>query len=173
MWANELADLSDSDINNDLSSSEESVLVDNNQSSDEPDQDESQNKDNLRDISDSLEIEISEEAKIDSVNLDSLKDRKTKLFNYKLPSVEFLNNEPDNQSDISDEVLRAKGQEIIDALATFGVASELVGFEKGPVITMYKIEPAEGVRVNKFTNLADDLARVMTVSYTHLRAHET
>ena len=164
MWANELADLSDSDINNDLSSSEESVLVDNNQSSDEPGQDESQNKDNLTDISDSLEIEISEEAKIDSVNLDSLKDRKTKLFNYKLPSVEFLNNEPDNQSDISDEVLRAKGQEIIDALATFGVASELVGFEKGPVITMYKIEPAEGVRVNKFTNLADDLARVMKAS---------
>mgnify|MGYP001185260590 CR=1 FL=1 len=109
-------------------------------------------------------IEISEEAKIDSVDLDGLSNRKSKLFNYKLPSVDFLNKEPEIQSDISDEVLRAKGQEIIDALATFGVSSELVGFEKGPVITMYKIEPAEGVRVNKFTNLADDLARVMKAS---------
>ena len=44
---------------------------------------------------------------------------KSKLFNYKLPSVDFLNKEPEIQSDISDEVLRAKGQEIIDALATF------------------------------------------------------
>ena len=91
----------------------------------------------------STSIEISEEAKIDSVDLDGLSSRKSKLFNYKLPSVDFLNEEPDVQSDISDEVLRAKGQEIIDALATFGVSSELVGFEKGPVITMYKIEPAE------------------------------
>ena len=123
----------------------------------------SESKDSLDEGSrlESTSIEISEEAKIDSVDLDGLSNRKSKLFNYKLPSVDFLNEEPDVQSDISDEVLRAKGQEIIDALATFGVSSELVGFEKGPVITMYKIEPAEGVRVNKFTNLADDLARVM------------
>ena len=126
----------------------------------------SESKDSLDEGSrlESTSIEISEEAKIDSVDLDGLSNRKSKLFNYKLPSVDFLNEEPDVQSDISDEVLRAKGQEIIDALATFGVSSELVGFEKGPVITMYKIEPAEGVRVNKFTNLADDLARVMKAS---------
>jgi S-DNA-T family DNA segregation ATPase FtsK/SpoIIIE len=31
----------------------------------------------------------------------------------------------------------------------------------GPVISLFEIEPAEGVRVNKFVNLSDDLARVM------------
>ena len=63
----------------------------------------SESKDSLDEGSrlESTSIEISEEAKIDSVDLDGLSNRKSKLFNYKLPSVDFLNEEPDVQSDIS------------------------------------------------------------------------
>ena len=41
---------------------------------------------------------------------------------------------------------------------------QVIRISPGPVITLFEIEPAEGVRVNKFTTLSDDLARVMQAS---------
>ena len=43
-------------------------------------------------------------------------------------------------------------------LADFGVNGRVVTVHPGPVITMYEFEPAPGVKVNKITNLSDDLA---------------
>ena len=43
-------------------------------------------------------------------------------------------------------------------LADFGVAGRVVTVHPGPVITMYEFEPAPGVKVNRITNLSDDLA---------------
>ncbi len=47
---------------------------------------------------------------------------------------------------------------------TFGVDGKVVKISPGPVISLFEVEPAEGVRVNKFVNLSDDLARVMSAS---------
>ncbi len=43
-------------------------------------------------------------------------------------------------------------------LADFGVSGRVVTVHPGPVITMYEFEPAPGVKVNRITNLSDDLA---------------
>jgi S-DNA-T family DNA segregation ATPase FtsK/SpoIIIE len=43
-------------------------------------------------------------------------------------------------------------------LADFGVMGRVVTVHPGPVITMYEFEPAPGVKVNRITNLSDDLA---------------
>ena len=107
------------------------------------------------------EIQITDEEEIEEVNLDDIKERKAKLFSYKLPTADLLDSPEQVNTDVSEEVLRARGEELIDALSSFGVKGEIVEIKKGPVITLYEIEPAEGVRVNKFTNLSDDLARVM------------
>ena len=50
------------------------------------------------------------------------------------------------------------------SLETFGVVGKVVNVSPGPVITLFEVEPAEGVRVNKFVALSDDLARVMEAS---------
>ena len=50
------------------------------------------------------------------------------------------------------------------SLETFGVVGKVVNVSPGPVITLFEVEPAEGVRVNKFVQLSDDLARVMEAS---------
>jgi len=104
---------------------------------------------------------IDEEIKDDDLDLDSQKDRKSKYFNYKLPLTNFLSDPIDIGQSVSDEELRAKGEQLIYALETFGVNGKVVRISPGPVITLYEIEPNDGVRVNKFTNLADDLARIM------------
>ena len=49
-------------------------------------------------------------------------------------------------------------------MATYGVDGQVVNVHPGPIITLFEVEPAEGVRVNKFVALADDLARVMEAS---------
>ena len=49
-------------------------------------------------------------------------------------------------------------------MATFGVEGKVVNVHPGPIITLFEVEPAEGVRVNKFVQLSDDLARVMEAS---------
>ena len=43
-------------------------------------------------------------------------------------------------------------------LSDFGVEARVVEVMPGPVITMYELEPAPGVKINRITNLADDLA---------------
>ncbi|MBN2568883.1 MAG: DNA translocase FtsK 4TM domain-containing protein [Deltaproteobacteria bacterium] len=46
-------------------------------------------------------------------------------------------------------------------LADFGVEGKVMEVQPGPVITMYELEPAPGVKINRITNLADDLALAM------------
>ena len=53
---------------------------------------------------------------------------------------------------------------LTQSLSTFGVEGKVVNVSPGPVITLFEVEPAEGVRVNKFVQLSDDLARVMEAS---------
>ena len=94
-------------------------------------------------------------------DLDAEKERRARYRQYKFPSLEYLHDPIEIKDPQSEEDLKEKAKELIHALETFGVFGRVVRISPGPVITLFEIEPAEGVRVNKFTNLADDLARVM------------
>lgn len=45
-----------------------------------------------------------------------------------------------------------------DTLASFRIEAKVTQVKKGPVVTRYEVQPAPGIRVNRITNLADDLA---------------
>ncbi|MEO8578492.1 MAG: DNA translocase FtsK 4TM domain-containing protein, partial [Gemmatimonadales bacterium] len=53
------------------------------------------------------------------------------------------------------------GVKLMDALRTFKVDGELRGRTTGPTVTQFEIEPAAGVKVRQFANLANDLALAM------------
>ena len=108
---------------------------------------------------DSQDIIIEEEDLIDEGDIDLV--NKKKYDKYKLPSSTLLNSPVENQVSQSDDELKEKATQLIHALETFGVQGEVIRISPGPVITLFEIEPAEGVRVNKFVTLSDDLARVM------------
>ena len=108
---------------------------------------------------DSQDIIIEEEDLIDEGDIDLV--NKKKYDKYKLPSSTLLNSPVENQASQSDDELKEKATQLIHALETFGVQGEVIRISPGPVITLFEIEPAEGVRVNKFVTLSDDLARVM------------
>jgi len=105
-------------------------------------------------------ILVEEEEEVEYGDLGAHQKQNQKYFKYKLPKIEYLNN-PIEIVKQSEEELIEKGKQLKYALNTFGVDGEIVKISPGPIISLFEIEPGEGVRVNKFTNLADDLARVM------------
>ncbi len=100
----------------------------------------------------------------EEINLDEVTDRQQPKRTYQLPSSDLLT-APVNISDaMSRDELVERAEFLTQSLLTFGVEGKVVNVSPGPVITLFEVEPAEGVRVNKFVQLSDDLARVMEAS---------
>ena len=110
------------------------------------------------------ELNIEEMDKNEKVNFDNIKKREDKKKKYYLPSSELLNEPIDSFDELSRDELIERADYLSQSLSTYGVEGKVVNVHPGPVITLFEIEPAEGVRVNKFVQLADDLARVMEAS---------
>jgi S-DNA-T family DNA segregation ATPase FtsK/SpoIIIE len=80
---------------------------------------------------------------------------------YHLPSLDLLNNPPVVSTNRLQSDL-AQGARILEStLADFNVNARVADIEHGPVITRYELEPAPGVKVQKITSLADDIALAM------------
>ncbi|MDO4532629.1 MAG: DNA translocase FtsK [Coriobacteriia bacterium] len=58
----------------------------------------------------------------------------------------------------SDEILQETAELLQQTLEDFGVPVEVVGWVAGPTVTLFKIDLPSGIRVNKVTNLTDDIA---------------
>ena len=110
------------------------------------------------------DIEIEDEIEEEEIDIDSEQERKKRYFSYSLPTANLLSDPVEVGSKYSESELHQKADELIYALETFGVKGKVRRINQGPVITLFEIEPDEGVRVNKFTNLSDDLSRVMKAS---------
>jgi S-DNA-T family DNA segregation ATPase FtsK/SpoIIIE len=78
-----------------------------------------------------------------------------------LPPTELLSPPPPRNVEVGRRELDLMGTKLMEALRTFRVEGELVGRTTGPVVTQYEIEPAPGVKVRQFANLANDLALAM------------
>lgn len=85
-------------------------------------------------------------------------DMKSAVKEYKLPDVNILKVvKHKSAKDISGE-LKTNAELLVDTLASFGVQAEITDISRGPTVTRYELKPASGVRINKITNLADDIA---------------
>ena len=78
-----------------------------------------------------------------------------------LPPIDLLTESRASSADGRAQSLELMGQKLMDALRTFKVDGQLTGRTSGPTVTQYEIEPAPGVKVRQFANLADDLALAM------------
>ncbi|MBU4581496.1 MAG: DNA translocase FtsK 4TM domain-containing protein [Proteobacteria bacterium] len=77
---------------------------------------------------------------------------------FKLPPLTLLDHRERKDTRIKRETLIANSRILEKKLSDFGVDGKVVEVKPGPVITMYELEPAPGVKINKITNLSDDLA---------------
>ena len=77
---------------------------------------------------------------------------------YILPPLTLLDDVPRRDTKQRRENLIANARLLEKKLADFGVEGKVTEVKPGPVITMYELEPAPGVKINKIANLSDDLA---------------
>ena len=110
------------------------------------------------------DLHIEEIIENEEVDIDEIEERKKPKRKYQLPSSELLENPVNISDNLSRDELVERANYLTQSMSTFGVEGKVVNVHPGPIITLFEVEPAEGVRVNKFVQLADDLARVMEAS---------
>ena len=124
------------------------------------------NKDSIdsNQIDNSSDLNIEEIIENEELEIDDIAERKKPRRKYQLPSSELLANPVVISDSLSRDELIDRANYLTQSMSTFGVQGKVVNVHPGPIITLFEVEPAEGVRVNKFVQLADDLARVMEAS---------
>ena len=93
---------------------------------------------------------------------------------YVMPSIEDFLESPVKLSDrdrkeIESQILETS-QILKNKLAEFGIEAEVRNVNIGPIITQYELEPAKGVKVSRFTSLADDLALAIKAKSIRVQA---
>lgn len=89
---------------------------------------------------------------------------------YKLPTIDLF--APDRPKDQSKEknLVRKNITVLEDTFRSFGIDVKVERAEIGPSVTKYEIKPAVGVRVNRISNLADDLALALAAKDVRIEA---
>ena len=80
-----------------------------------------------------------------------------------LPSLELLNKPPAAKAAAIDEEALEKNARMLETvLEDYGVRGQIVQVRPGPVVTLYELEPAPGIKASRIIGLADDIARSMS-----------
>ena len=82
---------------------------------------------------------------------------------YELPALALLGKPAAQRAKVvSDEALEQNARMLENVLADFGVRGDIINVRPGPVVTLYELEPAAGVKSSRVIGLADDIARSMS-----------
>ncbi len=82
---------------------------------------------------------------------------------YQLPSIDFLQKTIKKEAAVlAPEVLQKSANQLEQVLQEFGVRGEIVAVCPGPVVTLYELKPAAGIKTSRVIGLADDIARSMS-----------
>lgn len=89
---------------------------------------------------------------------------------YHVPVDGILDVYQDHKYWLIDDSTRAAAETLRITLEEFNIQAEVTGIRKGPVITMFEILPAPGVKLNKIVNLADNIALRLAASSVRIVA---
>jgi DNA segregation ATPase FtsK/SpoIIIE, S-DNA-T family len=82
---------------------------------------------------------------------------------YQLPSLNLLASpRASDRTTLPKDVIDANATALESVLADFGVRGEIINARPGPVVTLYELEPAPGIKSSRVIGLADDIARSMS-----------
>lgn len=92
------------------------------------------------------------------------------LLQYKLPHIDlFAPDKPKSQSK-EKNIVRKNIRILEDTFKSFNIDVKVERAEIGPSVTKYEVKPAVGVRVNRISNLADDLALALAAKDVRIEA---
>lgn len=82
---------------------------------------------------------------------------------FELPPLRLLSDPPERGGKkVSEDALEANARLLESVLEDFGVRGKILRVRPGPVVTLYELEPAAGIRASRVVGLSDDIARSMS-----------
>jgi S-DNA-T family DNA segregation ATPase FtsK/SpoIIIE len=81
---------------------------------------------------------------------------------FALPPLTLLKEAPAMGEKLSESELRAFSNNLIGVLGDFGISGEISGVSPGPVVTLYELKPAAGIKSSRVIGLSNDIARYMS-----------
>ena len=81
-----------------------------------------------------------------------------------VPPIELLDVPPARRSDVDEARLLDMADRLAGVLNEFGIKGRITEVRPGPVVTLFELEPAAGVRSSKVIALAEDIARAMSAT---------
>src|SRR6185369_17238415 len=92
------------------------------------------------------------------------KSKAYKAPKFELPPLELLAEPKPNErkSTVTPQQLEQNARMLEGVLDDFGVKGEIINVRPGPVVTLYELEPAPGIKSSRVIGLADDIARSMS-----------
>ncbi|MDR0695626.1 MAG: DNA translocase FtsK 4TM domain-containing protein [Holosporales bacterium] len=81
---------------------------------------------------------------------------------YTLPSTSLLEHHAEKEYRLSDKQISETSGELLSVLSEFGINGEIVNAKQGPVVTMFELKPAPGIKTSRVISLSDDIARSMS-----------
>ena len=79
-----------------------------------------------------------------------------------LPSIDLLQEPQERRGAVDEDGLLAQANRLAEVLREFGVRGRIKEVRPGPVVTLFELEPAAGVKSARVISLADDIARSMS-----------
>ncbi len=94
-------------------------------------------------------------------------DQQDEIFfeenSYKAPDINFLSKpEISERSTINHDELNLNAEKLKNVLTDFKIDGEIIKVSPGPIVTMYELQPAPGIKASKIISLSDDIARNMS-----------
>jgi S-DNA-T family DNA segregation ATPase FtsK/SpoIIIE len=82
---------------------------------------------------------------------------------YRAPDINFLSKpELTRENAINREELELNAEKLKSVLTDFKIEGEIIKVSPGPIVTMYELQPAPGIKASKIISLSDDIARNMS-----------
>jgi S-DNA-T family DNA segregation ATPase FtsK/SpoIIIE len=89
--------------------------------------------------------------------------QKDLFASYQLPSIDLLTDPPATSAPKLDKLALERNARLLETvLDDFNVKGEITAVRTGPVVTMYELEPAPGIKASRVIGLAEDIARNMS-----------
>ncbi len=89
---------------------------------------------------------------------------------YRYPPVTLLKDNDNAMGQALAADLNATAQLLVDTLKSFGVETRIVDISRGPVVTRYELQPSAGVKINRITNLVDDITLNLATAGVRIEA---
>lgn len=95
--------------------------------------------------------------------LKSIKEQREYAKQFHLPKLDLLAKPKiDKDTIVPRDYLEKRARQLESVLEEYGVKGEIVNVRPGPVVTLFELEPAPGIKTTRVINLADDIARSMS-----------